>query len=230
MIATIEVKPEEVLGPLNETEKKNAPERLYLAGDIELLRRGVRVSIVGTRHPSEEGLRRTGKLAGLLVKRDVVVVSGLAEGIDTAAHQSTMAASGRTVAVIGTPLDGCFPPQNTALQERIRSEHLLVSQFPPGHPTMKKNFPMRNRTMALITDATVIVEAKDGSGTLHQGWEALRLGRPLFIMDSLLEDKTLAWTKEMLSYGAEILSDEELEVFFERLPEGSRNERIDLPF
>jgi DNA processing protein len=87
---------------------------------------------------------------------------------------------------------------------------------------------MRNRTMALISEATVIVEAGEGSGTIHQGWEALRLGRPLFLLVSVATDPELSWPAEMLGYGAEVLSDQTLEFFFESLPEGSRADRTEL--
>jgi DNA processing protein len=85
-------------------------------------------------------------------------------------------------------------------------DHLAISQFPVGHPTLRTNFPRRNRTMALITDATVIVEAGETSGSLSQGWEALRLGRPLFIMKSVAESG-LKWPAEMRRYGADVLAD-----------------------
>ena len=71
-------------------------------------------------------------------------------------------------------------------------DHLVISQFPEGYPTTRKNFPLRNRTMALVSDASVIVEASDGSGSLSQGWEALRLGRPLFLMASILDQPGLS--------------------------------------
>ena len=83
-----------------------------------------------------------------------------------------------TIAVLGTDLDDCYPPENRPLQERLMREHLVISQFPSGTPSRRTNFPRRNRTMALLTDATVIIEAGESSGTLDQGWEALRLGRP----------------------------------------------------
>ncbi len=89
---------------------------------------------------------------------------------------------------------------------------------------------MRNRTMALLSDATVIVEAGEKSGTTHQGWEALRLGRPLFIMESLLERGECTWAEEMMGYGAEVLRDSTLELLFEMLPEGSRVESSDPAF
>lgn len=215
----LELPPDEALGPLNEIERKNAPRLLFLAGDIDLLRHGPRVSVVGSRKPSEEGLARTRDLVAALAGRGMTVVSGLAEGIDTAAHESALAHGGRTIAVLGTPLDEFYPARNRELQERLMRDHLVVSQFAPGTPTQRKSFPMRNRTMALLCDATVIVEASDKSGTLHQGWEALRLGRLLFLLESVAKDHLLAWPREMIRYGAQVLSRENLDLVLEEMPE-----------
>lgn len=224
-----EFDPEDLLGPLNEVEKKNAPQRLFIAGDRSLLLMSPRVSIVGSRKASQRGLAQAWALAQALVRRGAVVVSGLAEGIDTAAHEGALWASGRTIAVLGTPLTEYFPTRNRGLQQRIMREHLAVSQFAPGVPTRPGNFPMRNRTMALLSDATVIVEAGETSGTLHQGWEALRLGRPLFIDDALLHDPSLSWPHEMIRYGAQALrSPDDAEWMFEFLPEGARGEAAEL--
>ena len=107
-------------------------------------------------------------------------------------------------------------------------EHLAVSQFAPGVPSRPGNFPMRNRTMALLSDATVIVEAGEKSGSLHQGWEALRPGRPLFLLESLLRDSALSWAREMEGYGAQALVLENLELLFELLPERARGARPSL--
>jgi DNA processing protein len=224
----IESTPEEILGVLNEVERKNAPRHLYLAGDTSLLRQGPRVSVVGSRRASDDGLKRTRSLVRALVQRQMIVVSGLAEGVDTAAHETTLAEGGRTIAVIGTPLDDCFPTRNRALQERIVREGLVVSQFPLGAPTEKKNFPIRNRTMALLTDATVIVEAGESSGTLHQGWEALRLGRLLFLMQSVVDDTTLSWPAEMIRYGAQVLSRENLDLILDEMPSLTQVEPVAL--
>ncbi len=196
----------ELLGPLNAVEQKFAPPRLWTSGDASLLQRHPRVAVVGTRRPSQDGARRARKLVKALVEKGVVVVSGLAEGVDTLAHSHAIELGGRTIAVLGTPVDEVFPRQNEALQRLIAREHLVVSEFPPGSAVSRGNFPRRNRTMALIADASVIIEAGDGSGTLSQGWEALRLGRPLFLLKSLL-DKDLKWPKEMLEYGAVALAD-----------------------
>lgn len=214
-----ELTAEELLGPLNEVEEKNAPKRLFVAGDVGILAEGARVSIVGSRKASAEGLGRARKLARALCERHMVVVSGLAEGIDTAAHTTAVEQGGKTVAVIGTPLDKVYPSQNASLQEQIMHEHLCISQFPAGYPTKPGNFPIRNRTMALISDATVIIEAGESSGSLHQGWEALRLGRGLWIAKSVAENTALTWPDKMLHYGAGVLSDETLEDFFASLPE-----------
>jgi DNA processing protein len=219
---------EDLLGPLNEVEKRHAPKQLFVAGDTTLLRVGARVSVVGTRRASQEGRGRASRLAHLLVEHEMVVVSGLAEGIDTSAHRAAIEAGGRTIAVLGTPLDRFYPAKNRSLQEAIMREHLAVSQFPRGSSGGRRCFPMRNRTMALISDATVIVEAGEGSGTLHQGWEALRLGRPLFLTESVATDPGLSWPTEMRDYGAEVLSDRTLEFFFESLPEAGRGERAEL--
>ena len=216
--------PEDLLGPLNEVELKNAPARLFTAGDISLLRRGPRVSIVGSRNASNEALRRTRVLARSLVERGMIVVSGLAIGIDTVAHETALELGGHTIAVLGTPLDEFFPSQNRKLQERLMQHELVVSQFPPGSPIHPKNFPTRNRTMALLSDATIIVEAAEKSGTVHQGWEALRLGRLLFILENLATKPDLSWPSEMLRYGAQVLSRENLELALEEMPEIPRGE------
>jgi DNA processing protein len=219
-----EYTPDNLLGTLNPVERKNAPPKLYTIGNIELLRRGARVSVVGSRKASDDGIRRAQMLTKALVERQVVVVSGLAEGIDTAAHETAMSSGGKTVAVLGTPLDKAFPAKNRALLERIMQEHLAVSQFPLGYPSGRKSFPMRNRTMALLTDATVIIEAGERSGTLHQGWEALRLGRLLLLMESVAADPTLSWPAEMIRYGAQVLARDNLKDVLDYLPELSGEE------
>jgi DNA processing protein len=181
------------------------PPRLYLAGDVSLLKAQLRVAIIGSRDASPDGLRRSARLARELVKRDVVVVSGLAKGIDRAAHESALAEGGRTIAVIGTPLGKAYPAENAGLQERIYRDHLLLSQFAAGHRTQKYDFPARNRTMAHISQASVIVEAGDTSGSLSQAAECVRLGRRLFILRSVVENTSLRWPERFIGKGGEIL-------------------------
>lgn len=196
-----------LLGRLNEIEAKNAPASLWFSGDTSLLLER-RVAIVGTRKPSDAGLKRAARLATELVGHGVVVVSGLALGVDTAAHRAAIAAGGRTIAVLGTGIDRCSPASNRDLQDEITRDHLVLSQFEPGTPPIDRNFPARNRTMALVSQATVIVESQERSGTVSQGWEAIRLGRPLYLLRSLVESG-LDWPALMIEYGAEVLDETE---------------------
>ncbi|MCY2959175.1 MAG: DNA-processing protein DprA [Planctomycetota bacterium] len=225
---SVSMSPVAALGQLNDVELRNAPDILFLAGDPGLLRSGPRVAIVGARKASREGQLRAMRLARVLVDHGITIVSGLAEGVDTAAHLAAIDRGGRTIAVLGTPLSRAYPASNQDLQERIRREHLLVSQFPEDEPVHRHNFVLRNRTMALIAHASVIVEASDTSGSLSQGREALRLGRPLFLMKSVLDDPRLAWPREMMHFGAHVLAEPE-DVLCELPPERFAA-AIDAPF
>lgn len=172
---------------------------LWIAGDPSLVQLPG-VAIVGTRKVTPDGAARARRLARELAEVGVVVVSGLAAGVDTEALTAAMEAGGKTIAVIGTPLEKAYPAANKRLQEEIYRSHLLVSQFAPGTHVFPSNFPARNRTMAAISDATVIVEASDGSGTLHQAAECTRLGRHLFIARSVAEDPKLSWPAKFVGY------------------------------
>ncbi len=170
---------------------------LWCAGDLSLMRHG-RVAVVGTRTPTSGGVTRARRLARELGQAGVVVVSGLARGVDTEALAAALKSRGRVIGVIGTPLDKAYPAENKRLQERIYGEHLLISQFPPGQRVHQGNFPTRNRLMAALSDATAIIEAGDNSGTLHQAAECVRLGRRLFIARSIVEDPDLKWPAAFL--------------------------------
>ncbi len=213
-----ELAPSDFLGSMNEVEVRNAPKTIFAAGDISLLKSGRRVSVVGSRKAAPEDLERARRLVGELVSRCVTVVSGLAAGIDTAAHRKALEMRGRTLAVLATPLDRTYPKSNIELQEQIVSSDLAISQYAFGTKVRRENFVSRNRTMALLCDATIIVAADETSGTQHQGWEAIRLGRPLFFLDHLL-DRNVSWIREQMQYGADSLGPENLDLFFEHLPE-----------
>jgi DNA processing protein len=109
-----------------------------------------------------------------------------------------MDAGGRVIAVIGTPLGKAYPAENRRLQERIYHEHLLLSQFAPGQRVAQSNFPVRNRLMAALTDATAIIEAGETSGTLHQASACVRLERWLFIARSAVDDPHLKWPADFI--------------------------------
>ncbi len=187
---------------LNDIEQKHAPKIIYYKGPMNVPLPYVRVSVIGTREPTKEGITSAKQVTETLVENGVIIVSGLAKGIDSVGHKTAMKNGGKTIAVLGTPLDKTYPKENAELQKEIMKKHLVVSQYPIGHLTTKKDFVLRNHTMALISDASVIVEAGDKSGSLYQGWETLRLGRPLFICKSVIHNPKLAWPKEMIEYGA----------------------------
>jgi DNA protecting protein DprA len=181
---------------------KNASSRkeanVYYAGDLDLLDAPT-VSIVGTREVTDAGWKRASQLARDLVRSGVTVVSGLAKGVDTAALTSAISNGGRVAAIIGTPLDKAYPAENSELQQQIYAHHLLMTPFVVGERVFRSNFPVRNRVMAAISDATVIIEASDTSGTLHQAAECVSLGRWLFIAKSVVDDTTLSWPAKFLN-------------------------------
>lgn len=188
-------------------DAKNPIEVLYYQGWWELVNTPS-VAIVGSRKVSSEGIRRTRKLVKCFVKDDFTVVSGLAEGVDTAAHTATLELKGRTIAVIGTPLTHIYPKENYKLQEEIRKNHLLISQVPfkryldQDYRSNRSFFPERNITMSALTKATVIVEASDTSGTLYQARAALSQGRQLFILESCFNNSSISWPEKFLKKGA----------------------------
>ena len=188
--------------PLNNIEEKFAPKMIYCKGSMEIPIPCPRVSVIGSREASKEGLLEAKEISKILIENKVIIVSGLAKGIDATGHKTALEYRGRTIAVIGTPLDRVYPKENSELQKEIMMNHLVISQYPIGHSTTPKDFVLRNQTMALISDATVIVEAGESSGSLYQGWETLRIGRPLFICKDVVENRQLEWPEKMIRYGA----------------------------
>jgi DNA processing protein len=182
-------------------------EMLYFQGTWELAETRS-VAVVGSRNASDEGKRRAGRIARALVEKGFTVVSGLAAGIDAAAHTAAIEAGGRTVAVIGTPIGVYYPKENMDLQRQIAEEFLLISQVPvlryaSQHvPQNKLFFPERNVTMSALTEATIIIEASDTSGTLTQARAALQQGRKLFILDSCFDRKDISWPAAYEKKGA----------------------------
>lgn len=182
-------------------------EMLYYRGAWEISEARC-VAVVGSREPSEEGLRRAARLARELVDRGFTVVSGLAKGIDAAAHRAAIARGGQTIAVVGTPLGTCYPKEHAELQEAIARKHLLISQVPvlryarqaPQHNRLF--FPERNGTMSALTEGTIIVEAGDTSGTLTQARAALHQRHKLFILDSCFQRADITWPARFEAEGA----------------------------
>lgn len=183
-------------------------ELLYYRGWWDLVDSPKRIAVVGSRNASEEGERRTRRLVRLLVDAGYTIVSGLAKGVDTVVHKTAIARGGNTIAVIGTPITESYPSENRDLQDEIAENHLLISQVPicryaeQDYRSNRQFFPERNVTMSAISQATVIVEASETSGTLAQARAALRQGRKLFILDSCFQKPDLTWPQHFEAQGA----------------------------
>jgi DNA processing protein len=163
----------------------NPPPFLFYRGT---LRRDdiLSVAVVGTRTASEQGLRCAREMAAVLVGAGVPVLSGLADGVDTAAHEATLEAGGRTIAVIGSGILRTYPAKNRALAERMAERGALVSQFWPAQPPVRHTFPRRNIVTAGMSQGTVVIEASRTSGARLQARLALQHGKTAFLVDSLV--------------------------------------------
>lgn len=158
------------------------------------------VAVVGTRKASAAGLNRTGRLAKELVAEGFTVASGLAAGIDTAAHSAALEAGGRTFAVMGTGVDHIYPAANRPLAERIvESGGALLTQFFPHQTPRPWMFPARNVVMSGLSMATVVVEASETSGARIQARVALQHGRAVFLLQSLVDSHE--WAREFVEEG-----------------------------
>jgi DNA processing protein len=167
------------------------PPVVFTRGRLAADRRAV--AVVGTRQATPQGIKSAETIARSLAGADVTVVSGLAAGIDTAAHTAALEVGGRTVAVIGTGINRFYPVANEQLQRRIAAEGLVLSQFWPDAPPTKTSFPMRNAVMSGYAVATVVVEAAHRSGARMQARLALEHGRPVVLPHELLEHD---WARE----------------------------------
>lgn len=178
----------------------------YYKGNLDLLK-NVCVSVVGSRHVSPKGKIRTEKLIKEL-HSNTTIVSGLAKGVDTAALTTAISLGKKVIGVIGTPIDHYYPKENKELQDEIATNHLLISQVPlykydkQSFVTKKLYFPERNVVMAAISDATIIVEASETSGTHSQAKACFDLGKKLFILNSCFENHEITWPTKYLEKGA----------------------------
>lgn len=165
------------------------------------------VAIVGTRRASSYGLEAAARLAGDLAARGVTIVSGLARGIDTAAHRAALAAGGRTLAVLGCGIDVAYPPENRRLADEIAAAGAVVTQFAPGVPPLGFHFPARNRTLAGLALGVVVVEAGERSGALITAGLAADLGREVFAVPGRITVETSRGPHGLLREGATLVRD-----------------------
>jgi DNA processing protein len=181
------------------------PPPLYVRGEI-LDDDSLALAIVGSRRPTPYGLSVAERLAAELAGRGVTIVSGLARGIDTAAHRGALAAGGRTIAVLGCGLDVVYPPENIPLARTIERRGAVVSQFPAGMPALPGHFPARNRTLAGLALGVVVVEAAEKSGALITAGFAGDLGRETFAVPGRITSASSAGTNRLIQDGAKLVT------------------------
>lgn len=163
------------------------------------------VAIVGSRRPTPYGLEVAERLAAELAARGATIVSGLARGIDTAAHRGALAAGGRTLAVLGHGIDVVYPPENRGLAREIEQRGALLSQFPPGAPPRPGHFPARNRTLAGLALGVVVVEAGERSGALITAGFAADLGREVFAVPGRVTSAQSRGANRLIQDGATLV-------------------------
>ena len=182
------------------------PPSLHVRGAL-VVDDALAIAIVGSRRPTPYGLEAAERLASDLAARGVTIVSGLARGIDTAAHRGALAAGGRTIAVFGSGLDVVYPPENRGLAEDIERRGALVSQFPPGTLPMPWHFPERNRTIAGLALGVVVVEAAERSGALITAGFAGDLGREVFAVPGRITVEASRGSNRLIQDGAKLVQD-----------------------
>jgi len=182
------------------------PPLIFALGDLGLLH-AAQVAVVGSRHPTAAGRSLAMRFAGDLARHGLVITSGLARGIDAAAHEAALAAGGRTIAVCGTGLDICYPAQNRTLFERIAREGLVVSEFAPGTPPRAAHFPQRNRIISGLSRGVVVIEAAANSGSLITARHALAQGREVFAVPGSPLNPLAAGCLSLIRQGAALVRD-----------------------
>lgn len=190
--------------PVNLRYIYQPPSTIYLRGEL-LLEDNIAIAIVGSRKATDYGLRNAERLGFELASRGVTVVSGLARGIDTAAHKGALRARGRTIAVLGSGLDVIYPPENKKLAEAITQYGAVISEFTPDAPPTRYNFPQRNRIISGLALGVVIVEAAKRSGSLITADFALEQGREVFALPGEIGSFTSEGTHNLIKQGAKLV-------------------------
>ena len=180
------------------------PLALFVEGDLQALAQPA-LAIVGSRSATPQGLANASAFARELARQGWGVVSGLAAGIDAAAHEGALAGGGRTIAVVGTGLDQVYPRSNRALAARIRAQGALISEYTPGTPPLAAHFPQRNRIIAALTRGTLVVEAAVQSGSLITARLAAEAGREVFAIPGSIHSPQVKGCHALLRQGAKLV-------------------------
>jgi DNA processing protein len=186
-------------------EIHSPPLALYVRGALESRDRHA-VAVVGTRHPTHYGMETAGKLAFLLAQAGYTVVSGLALGIDTAAHEGALKAKGRTLAVIGGGMEKLYPPSNAKLADAIAGSGAVLSEYPMARSPDKTTFPVRNRIVSGLSLGVLVIEAGRTSGALQTANQALEQGRAVFAVPGRIDSPASWGTHELIKNGARLVT------------------------
>jgi DNA processing protein len=206
--------------PLRLKEIYDPPVLLYVRGDAGILAQPG-IAVVGTRHPTPYGSGMAERLAIDLSAHGLVIISGMARGVDTAAHRGVIAAKGKTVAVFGTGVDVSYPKENTRLAEQILSfGGALISEFPVGTFAAPQNFPIRNRIISGMSMGVLVVEAAEYSGTRITARCALEQNREVFAVPGNVTNKNSWGPNTLIKQGAKLVAT--WEDVWEELPENTR--------
>ncbi|WP_100399358.1 DNA-processing protein DprA [Bacillus sp. FJAT-44742] len=175
---------------------------LYVKGQTDILKKSSFLAVVGTRQPTSYGLQAMQMLLPPIIKKRAVIISGLAKGVDTRAHQLAVTHQGYTIAVCGSGFNYMYPRENLPLSRMISQSHLLVSEYPPHTPPAKWQFPMRNRIISALSDAVFVIEAGVKSGSLITASQALEQGRDVYALPGPIDSKVSAGTNKLIQDGA----------------------------
>ena len=184
-------------------EIPDPPPFLYVQGELRC--HETAVAIVGSRRATAYGLQTTARLAGALAGHGVTVISGMARGVDTAAHKGAIAAGGRTVGVLGCGIDTVYPPENRKLFQEMAEKGGLVSEFPLGTLPLAENFPRRNRIISGLSRGVLVVEAAENSGSLITAQYALEHGRDVFAVPGNISFATSRGSNRLIKQGAKLV-------------------------
>ncbi|MGK7957954.1 MAG: DNA-processing protein DprA [Crocosphaera sp.] len=213
-------------------EIPSPPPLLYYQGQVNLLENQGKiplVGIVGTRYPTEHGRRWTRKIAIALVKHGFTVVSGMAAGIDGIAHQACLEAGGRTIAVLGTGVDMIYPSHHKQLHQRLQKEGLIISEYPAGTPGDRRHFPARNRIIAGLSRAVLVMEAPEKSGALITARYANEFCRDVYTLPNSPDVAQARGCLKLIHHGAEmIVKEDELLEMLGAIPELDQGQQLSL--
>jgi DNA processing protein len=195
--------PDDTSYPSRISEVVTNPPGIFIEGDITD-KDNLALAIVGTRDASNWGKEIAYKFSYFLAEKGITIISGLARGIDSIAHQGALDAKGRTIAVLGSGVDVVYPRENKKLAEVIAKRGALISQFPPGTLPLAKNFLTRNGIIAALSIAVLVVEGRRRSGTLSTATHAANLGREVFAIPGIKDSPQSEVTDYLIENGAHI--------------------------